>query len=136
MDLVDETFVVAHPEVVAAVVHDRDRWRAWWPDLDLTVFMDRATSGLRWTATGALVGSLELWLEPVRDGVVVHLYLRADPPQPVDRRRADRLRRRRALDWKVSVNALKDELEAGRRPGEPRVKDPVGPADTESRDPG
>lgn len=127
VDLIDEAFVVADPAVLAAVVHDPERWRAWWPDLTLTVFMDRGERGIRWSATGALVGSIELWLEPFGDGVIVHHYLRADPA----RAGADpvRVRRRHALAWKRSVNALKDELEAGRASGEPRVKPADPPAD-------
>lgn len=132
VDLVDETFVVAAPEEVAAVVHDPARWARWWPDLDLTVFMDRGTAGIRWSVTGGLYGSTEIWLEPVLDGVVVHYYLRADdgepgasarsdPGSPRSRRVSDRLRDRRARAWKRSVNALKDELEAGRAPGLPRA---------------
>ena len=118
VDLIDETYVVAAPEAVAAAVHDPARWRQWWPDLALTVFMDRGLDGIRWSVSGALNGSAELWLEPVGDGVLVHHYLRVDPPSPV--RSPARLRRRHALAWKRSVNALKDELERGREPGLPR----------------
>jgi hypothetical protein len=138
VDLIDETFIVAAPSELAVVVHDPQRWRAWWPDLQLTVFMDRGEQGVRWSVTGDLVGSAEIWLEPFGDGVVVHHYLRADPTRPGSRtevvegdpaklaRLADRVRRRHALAWKRSVNALKDELEAGRAPGMPRegVKPP------------
>jgi hypothetical protein len=131
VDLVDETFVVAAPETVAAVVHDPARWTRWWPDLDLTVFMDRGTAGIRWSVTGALHGSTEIWLEPVLDGVVLHYFLRADDGLGVaagdgqgtarSRRASDRLRDRRARAWKRSVSSLKDELEAGRAPGLPRA---------------
>ncbi len=133
VELVDETFVVADPAAVAAAAHDPGRWRGWWPDLELTVFMDRGEAGLRWSVTGALVGSNELWLEPCGDGVLVHYYLRADPAgrtSPGSARLADRIRHRHALAWKRSVNALKDELEEGRRPGDPRtVKAPAGGAE-------
>ncbi len=130
VDLVDETFVVAAPDEVGRVVHDPARWRTWWPDLDLTVFMDRGVAGIRWSVTGALNGSTELWLEPVGDGVVVHYFLRAQGlgREPVgaaarrrDARAADRLRNRRAVAWKRCANALKDELEGGRAAGEPRL---------------
>ncbi len=126
VDLVDETFLVAAPAVVAAVVHDPVRWARWWPDLVLTIFMDRGPAGIRWSVTGGLEGSTELWLEPVLDGVLVHYYLRADDgaatvADPARQQRADaRLRDRRARAWKRSVTALKDELEAGRPPGVPR----------------
>lgn len=134
MDLVDETFVVADPAVLAAIVADAARWRVWWPDLDLTVFMDRGREGIRWTVTGSLVGSSEIWLQAYADGVIVHYYLRADPTVPGSRTEAravgdsprarrsiDALRRRRAIAWKQVIWSLKDELESGRRPGEPRV---------------
>ncbi len=148
MDLIDETFIVASPAELSAVVHDPRRWRAWWPGLRLTVFMDRSEQGIRWSVTGDLVGSAEIWLEPFGDGVVVHHYLRADPTRPgsqteplegdpaKQRRQADRIRRRHALAWKRSVNALKDELEAGRPAGTPRVevKPPAGPAESLARE--
>jgi hypothetical protein len=134
VDLVDETYVVAAPATLAAVVSDPARWRAWWPSLRLTVFMDRGLKGVRWSVTGDLVGSSEIWLEEVGDGVLVHYYLRADPTvpgsgttprslpdSPRGRRAADRLRARHAIAWKRTIWRLKDELEAGRRPGEPRV---------------
>lgn len=137
VDLVDETFVVVDRAVLAAVVADPARWRAWWPDLELTVFMDRGLDGIRWTARGAWTGSLEIWLEALGDGVLLHHYARLDP---VDRRtggpskppdgaagwrRAARARARRARAWKRDVWALKDELEAGRAVGEPRVPAPT-----------
>lgn len=126
IDLIDETFVVAEPAELARIVADPGRWRAWWPDLELTVFMDRGNQGIRWSVTGALVGSTEIWLEPVADGVLVHYYLRADragsplPDTPAGWRAADRLRAARARAWKTHVWALKDEMERGRRPGAPR----------------
>lgn len=134
MDLVDETYVVAAPAAVAAVVADERRWNRWWPGLQLTIFMDRGEQGIRWSVTGDLVGSSEIWLEPFKDGVVLHYYLRAEPTAPGSttqarplpdsprgRRAADRIRVRHALAWKRTVWSLKDELEAGRRPGEPRA---------------
>lgn len=145
VDLVDETFVVADRRVLADVVADPARWAAWWPDLELEVFMDRGLDGIRWSASGPWVGSVEIWLEAVLDGVLVHHYARLDPvdpasgrplPPPSDAagwRRAARERARRARAWKRSVWALKDAVEQGRAPGEPRpgVVPPVpepGPA--------
>jgi hypothetical protein len=133
LDLVDETFVVADRATVAAIVADPARWRSWWPDLELTVFMDRGLDGIRWSATGPWTGSLEIWLEEVGDGVLLHHYARLDPvdrqtggprPVPVDAagwRRASRARGRRARAWKQVVWSLKDELEAGRPAGTPRT---------------
>lgn len=119
VDLVDETYLAAAPALVATSVADAARWSQWWPDLTLRVFMDRGEQGIRWNVSGALVGSAEVWLEAVSDGVVLHYYLRADPASgpleltsPRGQRAADRLRARRARAWKRSVWALKDELEA------------------------
>ena len=108
VDLVDETFIAAPRPKVAAVVADPDRWARWWPDLTLTVFMDRGLDGIRWNVRGALTGSCEVWLEAVGGGVLLHYYLRAD-----------RIRARRAKSWKRAAWALKDELEPGRSPGDP-----------------
>jgi hypothetical protein len=124
VDLADEAYVVADPDLVAAAVADPARWPRWWPDLVLSVREARGRKGVRWTVAGALVGSSEIWLEPVRDGVVVHYFLRADLPAgaaPLPPGRAERLRRARTTAWKRSVNALKDELEGDRRLGEPRL---------------
>lgn len=137
VDLVNETFIVAAPGDVAARIRDPELWRRWWPDLELTIFADRGEAGLRWTVTGALVGSAELWLEPWGDGVIVHHYLRADPTRPGSpteprhrrRRRLDRLRRAEAVRSKRHILALKDELEAGRPVGTGRAglqPDPLG----------
>lgn len=113
VDLVDDTFVVASPEAVARAVADPRRWRQWWPDLHLTVTRDRGAKGQQWAVQGALLGSAEIWLEPWGDGVLVHHYLRADPPDVRPERWLRRERRRRALSWKRSVHSLKDELESG-----------------------
>ena len=139
VDLVDETFVVADRGVLAAVVADPARWEQWWPDLTVSVFMDRGLEGIRWSASGSWAGSVEIWLEQRGDGVVLHHYQRLDPVDarsgtphavPTDLagwRRAARERDRRARAWKRHVWALKDELEAGRAPGEPRSGRPTPP---------
>lgn len=119
LDFIDETYVVADRQVLAAVVSDRARWHQWWPELTLTVFMDRGVDGIRWSISGTLVGSSEIWLEQVGDGVLLHYYLRAEPALP-GRRKIDIIRKRHAMAWKRSAWALKDELEGDRRPGEPR----------------
>jgi hypothetical protein len=117
-DLIDETFVVAAPAAVAAVVRDPDRWPGWWPDLRLGVFQDRGDAGVRWNVRGALTGSMEVWLEPYGDGVLVHHYVRCDPTG--GRTITARERRKRQRQAKRVFWALKDELEGDRRAGEPR----------------
>lgn len=130
VDLVDETFIVAPPEVLAGIITDSTYQRRWWPDLDLTVFMDRGLLGQRWSITGGLVGSLEIWLEPFADGCIVHHYLRAEPSNdgrtpgplpdtPAGWRKAAKLRAARATAWKTSVWELKAQLEQGRAAGNP-----------------
>lgn len=120
VDLVDETFIRAPLRQVADAVHETDRWLVWWPDLVLSVFQDRDVKGIRWSITGALVGSMELWLEPWGSGVIVHHYLRADPSDratPTDsvavtQREAATLRHQRQTAAKGIFWALKDELES------------------------
>jgi hypothetical protein len=86
---------------------------------------DRGVQGVRWTVQGALVGSMEVWLEPVLDGTVLHYFLRADPagpdgtPCPASARRGAAEARRRQRAAKAIAFACKDRLEAGRAPGEP-----------------
>jgi hypothetical protein len=120
LELVDETFVSAAPSAVAGLAHDPDRWASWWPGLTLTTFMDREVLGRRWSAFDHdWAGSIELWLEPVADGVLIHHYVRLDPTagRSVPGHQVHRRRARMAKRWKAQVFALKDELEAGRRPG-------------------
>ncbi len=132
VDVVDETFLAVPPDMVAPVFA-RANWQRLWPDLRLDVVTDRGPKGLRWTVRGALVGSMEVWLEPVLDGTVLHYFLRADPagpdgePAPAPPRRGAAEARRRQRAAKAIALACKDRLEAGRAPGEP-PPDPSPPA--------
>jgi hypothetical protein len=109
--------------VVAGEFADPHRWRRLWPDLDLEVVTNRGPRGVRWTTTGALVGSMEIWLEPVLDGTLIHYYLRADlpPGRRAGPRRVAREIRARQRAAKAVAFAVKDRLEADRAPGEPPV---------------
>src|SRR5262245_47322954 len=127
VDVVDETWIAAEPRRVAARVADPANWSRWWPDLDLTVDELRGPEGVRWFLpnqkmpapglTGVVprtaAGSMEVWLQPDRDGVRVHYFLRLDPlGRALPQRRVQRLvlahrRRAKRVFW-----ALKDELEA------------------------
>ena len=120
VDVMDETFLVAPPARVAAELADPAQWRRLWPDLDLGVLADRGEKGIRWRVRGTWTGSMEVWLEPVLDGTVLHYFLRVDPVEPPPRwgrRAAERegLLRQRAA--KRLAFALKDRLEADRPPG-------------------
>src|SRR4051812_50133426 len=72
-------FLAVPPATVAAVFAAPASWRRYWPDLVLEVYTDRGDRGLRWTVRGALVGTMEVWLEPVLDGTLLHYFLRATP---------------------------------------------------------
>ena len=132
VDVIDETFVVAPPPLVAAAVKEPAFWARVFPGLELEVFEDRGDEGVRLTVTGDLVGSNEFWVEPWADGAIVHYYLRADPTRrgsavepltgPPRRllRRAIRIRTAHCVRLKAGLNEVKDRLEAGRVPGMPR----------------
>ncbi|MGZ4625963.1 MAG: polyketide cyclase / dehydrase and lipid transport [Kineosporiaceae bacterium] len=132
LDIVDDTFIVADPAEVAAVVAEPASWRRWWPDLEPVVTRDRGVKGVQWAVGGAAVGSMEIWLEPYGDGVILHYYLRADLVGPG---RPGRERERRRVTWKRQVHALKDRLEAGREPGRPRAQPADAAADAPAADP-
>jgi hypothetical protein len=117
VDVVDETFLVVPPKIVASAFADPLTWRRYWPDLTLSVYADRGDEGLRWTVRGALVGTMEVWLEPMLDGTLLHYFLRARTATPLQARAADRERRRRQLAAKRIALELKSVLENGRAPG-------------------
>jgi hypothetical protein len=120
VDVVDETFLAVAPGVVAAAFSVPSSWRSYWPDLELAVYADRGEEGLRWTVGGALVGTMEVWLEPVLDGTLLHYFLRADPPAgPLGPRDAAREVQRRQLAAKSVALGLKLTLEDGRPAGCP-----------------
>lgn len=120
--LIDETWIAAPPVMVAAAVADAENWPGWWPGLTLTVTRDRGVKGMQWTAVpraGAepLAGSVEIWLEPFSDGVILHHFLRLDrigAPAP-GRRRHARLEQRLAWQAKRVFWQLKDDAEVSAR---------------------
>jgi hypothetical protein len=118
IDIADETYVGSPPALLAPVVADPASWARWWPDLRLQVTRDREVKGQQWAVRGALTGSMEIWLEPVGPGTVVHWFLRADPPgaaRPAASRGLDKERQRRVKAWKAHAFALKDRLEGAER---------------------
>lgn len=133
VDVVDEIYIAVPARVLAAVFAERSAWPRLWPDLRLEVVADRGAEGLRWTVTGAMVGSMEVWLEPVGpgtarvaaepDGTVLHYFLRADPagpggePVPATPGRAAAETARRQRHAKRIALLLKRHLERGRAPG-------------------
>lgn len=120
IDLTDETLVVATAAEVRAALCDELGWEALFPGSRLSCIDDRGSLGKRWSVSGALRGSAEVWLEPWADSVVVHVFWQVDPAHPPSARRLERLRQHYALAVKRQVLATKDRLEAGRTPGTPR----------------
>ncbi|MBW0017384.1 MAG: polyketide cyclase / dehydrase and lipid transport [Mycobacterium sp.] len=124
IQVADETYVAAAGARVGAAVADRSSWRRWWPDLHLKVVEDRAEKGIRWTVTGALTGTMEVWLEPVQDGldgVVLHYFLHAEPTgaaawQLAKMNLAKMTHRRRVAGKKMAFE-LKTTLERSRPVG-------------------
>lgn len=120
IDLVEDTFIAAAPNAVRARVGTAAFGAELWPDLRLTVTEDRGRKGLRYAVAGPFTGTAEVWLQEWADGVIVHVYLRVDPSGPAwPPRRAAAEQRRRQRAAKPLLWAVKDELEDGRRPGEP-----------------
>jgi hypothetical protein len=113
IDIVDETFIRASPGVVRATLDDPAWVQQVWPHLTPTVARDRGPKGVRWAVTGQVVGEMEVWLEPFRDGVVVHHYVRGHRGSRAPRDVATR----HTLRWKRAVHLLKDRLEGGASSG-------------------
>lgn len=125
IQIADETFVCADPVAVGAAVADVASWRRWWPDLVLKVVEDRAEKGQRWTVTGALTGTMEVWLEEVMDGVVLHYFLHAEPSGATARQLAEmdlpNMNHRRRVAGKVMAFEIKQRLESERPVGVSRL---------------
>lgn len=121
IQIADETFVAADPIEVGRAVGDPVGWRRWYPDLILDVIEDRADKGVRWTVTGPLTGTMEIWLEPMLDGVLLHYFLHAEPtgvsgPELAGMNLAELTHRRRVAGKRMAFE-VKNRLEAGRPVG-------------------
>jgi hypothetical protein len=117
VDIADETYLAVAPEVLAPVVGDTGSWIVWWPDLVPRMTRDRGAKGVQWAVTGALRGSMEVWLEAVAGGTVVHWYVRAEPSRARSAGAVRRDRERRIRSWKRHMFALKDSLEGVKAEG-------------------
>jgi hypothetical protein len=125
IQIADETFVAADPVEVGRAVGDPASWRRWWPDLLLTVIEDREDKGHRWTVAGALTGTMEIWLEPVLDGVVLHYFLHAEPSGvaawQLAKMNLAKMNHRRRVAGKNMAFEVKRTLEATRPVGVSRL---------------
>jgi hypothetical protein len=121
IQIADETFIAADGALVGAAIADRSQWRRWWPDLQLQVTEDRAEKGLRWAVTGALTGTMEIWLEPSLDGVVLHYFLHAEPTGvtawELARMKLAKMTHRRRVAGKNMAFEVKTTLEQSRPVG-------------------
>jgi hypothetical protein len=125
IQIADETFVAADPVEVGRAVGDPASWRRWWPDLLLTVVEDREDKGHRWTVAGALTGTMEIWLEPVLDGAVLHYFLHAEPAGvaawQLAKMNLAKMNHRRRVAGKNMAFEVKRTLEATRPVGVSRL---------------
>ena len=127
IQVADETFVAAAPELVREALGDRSQWSRWWPDLDLAVIEDRAASGLRWSVAGPVEGTMEVWCEPVMDGFVLHYFLHGEPLGHLPRKpralydELAEVNRRRRVAGKAMAFEIKARLERHRAAGDPAV---------------
>lgn len=119
VDVVDATWIGVRPIALARVVADPANWARWWPELTLTVHQLRREKGVRWLVptgvAGAVSGSMEIWLQDVDDGTVVHYFLRLDGrKRPLGRRRRIRLEHDYRTRMKRVFWDLADRLDPGR----------------------
>ncbi|AEF35717.1 MULTISPECIES: hypothetical protein [Mycobacteriaceae] len=121
IQVADETFIAASGAQVGALVGDRSSWRRWWPDLQLQLVEDRAEKGVRWTVGGPLTGTMEIWLDPMLDGVLLHYFLHAEPSGVTGRQLAKmnlaKLNHRRRVAGKRMAFEVKARLEQARPVG-------------------
>lgn len=118
--LVDETWIDAPPATVSAAVREPANWPHWWPYLRLTVTRDRGVKGMQFAAAAApaagwpaLAGTVEIWLEPFKSGVILHHFLRLAPAggEALSERAARRATRQAGWHAKQVFWQLKDGLE-------------------------
>lgn len=121
IQVADETFVAADAAEVGKAVSDPASWRRWWPDLRLQVIEDRADKGIRWTVTGPVAGTMEIWLQPALDGVLLHYFLHAEPTGAaawqLARMNLAKLTHRRRVAGKKMAFDVKAKLERARPVG-------------------
>ncbi|MGH1562633.1 hypothetical protein [Mumia sp. DW29H23] len=120
VDVIDQTYAAVPPRPLREVLCAESAWAAVLPGLELRCFEDRGDRGKRWSVSGALEGTAEVWLEATAEGTIVHVFLQADPVPAAPSRRAarriDRDYRERLKRW---VTQVRDTLDVGRAVGEP-----------------
>lgn len=117
IQVADQTFVAASGAAVADLLAGPNQWRRWWPDLDLEVRENRGEKGIRWSVSGALTGTMEVWLEPSLDGVILHYFLHAEPKPALPVAKLAAANRARRVAGKNMSFEVKSRLESGRPAG-------------------
>jgi hypothetical protein len=133
----DEFFIDVPPERVLEQLADGVRIGEWWPGAHVSaegerlrvrapafgrtatvVDFEARLDGIRpgegltwWLERGELHGRGEWWLEPFKDGTIVHYYLDVERGDRGRTRRMSSLIRRHRWAVRRGVNALKDLLE-------------------------
>ncbi|HIZ99658.1 MAG TPA: hypothetical protein H9805_13920 [Candidatus Janibacter merdipullorum] len=110
VDIVDETFIRAEPLAVRSALVTDEVLDALWPGLEREVVQDRGAKGVRWRTGGEVTGRLEIWLEEVAGGTIVHHFVHGE--QHGGPRRWARTHRAR---WKGGLHVIKDRLEGRSR---------------------
>lgn len=121
VQIADETYVAADPSRIGAMVADPSNWRRWWPDLRLAVTEDRGPQGVRWTVQGPLTGTMEVWLEPMLGGALLHYFVHAEPtgvsPAQLAKMNLAKLTHRRRVAGKKMAFEVKMTVESSRPVG-------------------
>ncbi|WP_174185575.1 polyketide cyclase / dehydrase and lipid transport [Nocardia barduliensis] len=117
IQVADQTFVAAPGAAVADLLAAPNQWRRWWPDLVLEVREERGEKGIRWSVAGALSGTMEVWLEPSLDGVILHYFLHAEPQPALPVGKLAAANRARRVAGRNMAFELKSRLEADRPAG-------------------
>lgn len=121
LDVIDQTFVVAGVDALRAQVCDERMWST--AGIVATVREDRGPLGVRWDVCGAVRGTSEIWLQQAHGGVVVHLFLQADPVRPMSSSRAHRRHVAPVKRWILEVKRRHDVI----RPAAVPPTSPTGP---------
>lgn len=119
VDVIDSSWIGVAPGAVAPLIADAGRWPQWWPDLELRASEYRGPKGVRWAVTsaqgGRLSGSMEIWLEPVAEGVVAHYFLRLHSTgEPLAARESERLVHHYRTQTKRVMWSLSDTVDPDR----------------------
>jgi hypothetical protein len=142
----DELFIHASPERVQRALLGLSEDATWWPGartgggygwvridaptgrplarmhMKASIPSSREWEGFTWMLEeGDLVGRAEWWLEPFKDGTIVHYYLDVEKG-PRARGRMPTIVRRHRWAIRRGVNALKDVLEARSPSGRPAAR--------------